>query len=111
MLFENITSIFPEKEIILVLGVLSEKGIGMFEKLIKHARTVITVSPDSYRAMSSEDALRDTLKFNKNAKSFKIVSDGLIYAEKEANRFKNPLIIATGSLYLASDVKNYYSCK
>ncbi len=109
MLYDNAEAIFGGRNIILVLGVLKEKGVGMFERLIKRASLVINVTPDSYRAMNSSDALSDTLKINRNAVAFDSIPAALEYAEKYAAQLENPLILATGSLYLASDVKNYYT--
>lgn len=111
MLYDNISEIFSQHELILVLGVLQEKGVDMFEALIKRASYVINVTPDSYRSMSARDALQQTAKFNKNATAFDSVSSALEYAEKLAESLDNPLIISTGSLYLACDVKNYYTRK
>ena len=109
MLFENVNSIFSDKDIVLVLGVLEEKGVGMFEPLIKRSAMVINVTPDSYRAMPAEKALQSTLEFNPEAKAFDSIEEGLVYAEREAKKLENPLIIATGSLYLASDVKKFFN--
>ena len=109
MLYENISSIFAEKDLILVLGVLKEKGVGMFESLIRRAKLVINVTPDSYRSMPALQAHEETVMYNSNSVAFEDIPQALIYAEKQAKNLKDPLIIATGSLYLASDIKNYYS--
>ncbi len=109
MLYENITSIFNEKDLILVLGVLKEKGVGMFESLVRRAKLVINVTPDSYRSMPALQAREETILYNSNSVAFEDIRQALIYAEKQAKNLKDPLIIATGSLYLASDIKNYYS--
>ena len=81
----------------------------MFEPLIKRSAMVINVTPDSYRAMPAEKALQSTLEFNPEAKAFDSIEEGLVYAEREAKKLENPLIIATGSLYLASDVKKFFN--
>ncbi|MBQ9921140.1 MAG: bifunctional folylpolyglutamate synthase/dihydrofolate synthase [Clostridia bacterium] len=109
MLVENVKTIFRDKNIILILGVLSEKGIGMFEELIKLADCVINVTPDSYRAMASADAKSDTEKINPNCVAFDSISDGISYALQKAETAEKPLILATGSLYLASDIKKYFN--
>lgn len=109
MLYDNVEAIFSDKSIVLVLGVLKEKGVGMFEPLIRKAKTVINVTPDSYRAMNCHEALQDTLKINSNAVCFDDISEALKYAEGLAAGLENPLILASGSLYLASDIKNYYT--
>lgn len=109
MLLENVKTIFPNKNIILVLGVLSEKGIGMFEELIKLANCVINVTPDSYRAMSAKDAATDTIKINPDCTYYDSIENGISYSLQRAKDMKDPLILATGSLYLASDVKKYFN--
>lgn len=109
MLYDNVEAIFGSKDIVLVLGVLNEKGVGMFEQLIKRAKLVINVTPNSYRAMDAHEAMLQTQEFNTNAVAFDSIPEGLAYAEKQTKHLCDPLILSTGSLYLASDIKNYYT--
>ncbi|MBE6688165.1 MAG: bifunctional folylpolyglutamate synthase/dihydrofolate synthase [Ruminococcaceae bacterium] len=109
MLYDNIKAIFPDSELILVLGVLKEKGVSMFEPLIRHANQVINVTPDSYRSMDSVEALQETLQYTSSAVSYDSIPQALRYAHDRAKLLSKPLIVCTGSLYLASDIKNYYS--
>lgn len=109
MLYENVQNIFGDCELILVLGVLKEKGVGMFKRLIKKAKLVINVTPDSYRSMNAHDAFKETVLINPRAIAFDSIAEALKHADNYSKALKTPLILATGSLYLASDIKNYYT--
>ena len=113
---ESIKELFPDKKIIIIIGVMSDKDIeGILKPLMQIAESVVLTKPKGERAAPSEKLYEIALKIQKNnedCRSSSIVktnsvADALTYAKKEC-REKN-IILVTGSFYTAGEAKEISS--
>ncbi len=98
VLRETIKDFFPDRNLILVVGMSVNKDIeGVRSILFPLADAVIAVKSSNYRSASPEEVLG-----NHEGRAFQTVKEGM----KEARRLagKNSLIVVTGSFYVLSDV-------
>ena len=91
--------------LILVLGVLRDKNYPkMVKEIVPIANTVITVEPDSNRALKVEDLVEEVKKYNCNCIIGKDIEKAIKKALEIAN--EKDLICFAGSIYLAGKVRS-----
>lgn len=103
---------FPQKRIILILGILKNKDVeGIARPLCSLADKVILVRVNSPRALAPEKIREVILEFfeNKNILIKKKVEDAILLARDLA--YPEDLICITGSVHLAGEVLAFYQEK
>ena len=101
---DSLTSLFPDKKIIYILGVLSDKNVDkMLEKLYSNAACFITLTPDSDRAVNAEMLAEKIRAAGFNAWNYINVDEAVRYAFEMAKN--DGVICSLGSLYLAGRVR------
>ncbi|MCQ2496081.1 MAG: bifunctional folylpolyglutamate synthase/dihydrofolate synthase [Lachnospiraceae bacterium] len=101
---DSLTDLFPDKKIIYILGVLSDKNVDkMLDKLYTNAECFITLTPESERALTA-DLLAEKIKAaGFDAWNYINIEEAVKAAFKMAGEDK--IICSLGSLYLAGPVK------
>lgn len=101
---ESVGKYFPNKNIILILGILSDKQVdNMVEVIAKDAKKVITVTPNSERAELAEDLLEIVKKVNDKCEYEKSYEEALRKAREYAE--SEDIILISGSLYMIGDMR------
>lgn len=101
---ESLNSLFPEKKIIFILGVLSDKSFDkMLEILYPKAERFITLTPDSPRALKGSELARIINDAGPTAEDFESIDDAVRYAIDRSG--KDGIICSLGSLYLAGNIR------
>ena len=100
---ETLRELFPEKKIVLLLGMLADKDVtGVLEAVAPLAEAVVTVTPPSPRALDAE-ALRQRLPHDVPGCACLSVEEGVRVAAMAAG--PGGAVCALGSLYLSGDVR------
>ncbi|MBV4431185.1 bifunctional folylpolyglutamate synthase/dihydrofolate synthase [Clostridium tyrobutyricum] len=100
----NIETYFEYKDIILILGILADKQVDkMIETIAPLAKTVIAVTPNSYRAESSDELNKIILKYNDTSRAFYSYEDA--YREALSCADEDDIIVISGSLYMIGDMR------
>jgi dihydrofolate synthase/folylpolyglutamate synthase len=112
----SIKELFPEKRIIIVIGVMSDKDIeGILAPLMQIAEHVVLTKPKGERAASTEKLYEIALKIQKSNEDYRLssivktnsVADALTHAKKE--RSGDNIIVVTGSFYTTGEAKKILS--
>lgn len=101
---ESIEEYFDYKKLILILGILADKEVNkMVQEIAPMAQKIITVSPNTYRAESSEELCEIVKKVNPNSES---KSDYRNAYETALSYCDNDdLLVISGSLYMIGDMR------
>lgn len=95
----SIESVFGDKKIVFVYGVLKDKDYNDEIKLIhENAKAFVTFTPDSPRALKAEDLKKQIEAYSDNVVAKSNVNDAVDYA---IEHFKDDVIIIFGTLYSA----------
>lgn len=104
---KSIQLYFNNKRIIFIIGVLCDKE---YESVIKNtvdlANLIITITPDSPRALSSNELAKVVQKYHDNVIDAKNVKNALKIAEEHSS--KDDVIISFGSLSYLGEIYQYY---
>lgn len=110
---ESLNKYFNYSKLILIIGILGDKDVEhMLEKIIPSAEEIITVTPNSPRAMSATELkLKIERITSKKVSSFDRYEEAFGYAKDISN--EDDMILICGSLYMIGDmrkivVKNVY---
>lgn len=99
---EAITSIFAYKNLILVLGISSDKDIeGICANLLPISSTVFFTRANTPRAASPQDLRKKTQSYGKETTLTHTVDEAIELARQEAK--PEDLILVTGSLYVVGE--------
>lgn len=103
---ESLYKYFPDRKIVFILGILVDKDADdMLNVIMPLALEVITLTPDSPRAISAED-LADKIKARGiPAVPYTFAGEGVREAVRKAG--KDGVVCALGSLYLAGEIREY----
>lgn len=97
---------FDNKKITYIFGVMKDKNYTEMIKLIKaNAKSVYAVNVNSSRALDSISLCSELNKQGINAQSFPTVNDAIDHSLNNADQ--DDVICIFGSLYLASDARDY----
>ena len=95
---------FSGKKMTLLIGMLKDKDIdSVLEILIDKFDKVITTTPDSDRAISSEELKEKIEKYIDNVISISKIEDAVKYVFE--NTEKDEIIISAGSLYMIGHIR------
>lgn len=103
-LTDSVKKYFKYNKMILILGILADKQIdAMVGKIAPMADKIITVSPHSLRAESSDNLKDAILNYNRNCENI----DDYEQALKKAVSYlqKGDLLLISGSLYMIGDMR------
>ncbi len=99
---------FPDKKILFVAGVLSDKEYDrMMDHVLPIAKKFYTVTPDSPRALSAEDLAEFLRSRNAEASPFDSVESAVKAALSEAS--DSDVICVFGSLYYVGPVRELFT--
>ena len=104
---KSLNSLFNDKKIIIVMGVMADKDITKrLEYILPLSDSFITVTPNNPRAMRADDLADILCSHGKQAISCKNMSDA---AKKAITMLEdNSIICALGSLYMAAEIKKAF---
>ena len=95
---------FREKKMTLLIGMLKDKDVNsVLETLINKFDKVITTTPDSDRAISSDELKEKVEKYIDNVFSIPKIEDAVKYINENAKN--DEIIISAGSLYMIGHVR------
>ena len=95
---------FREKKMTLLIGMLKDKDVNsVLETLINKFDKVITTTPDSDRAISSDELKEKVEKYIDNVISIPKIEDAVKYINENAKN--DEIIISAGSLYMIGHVR------
>ncbi len=105
----SLKKLFGDEKIIYILGILGDKDIdGMLSLLYTNAKSFITLTPESSRALEGEK-LADRLRSDGfEAVSFKKPKEAVSYAFDLCSNVEGACICSLGSLYLAGEVRKVF---
>lgn len=105
---ESLNNYFPGERVVFLIGVLADKDyLGLTARLAPLARSFITVTPDSNRALSAAvlgKVLKET--YHLPVMVCASVQEGIETAQKEAG--PQGLVCCVGSLYLAGEARSCF---
>jgi dihydrofolate synthase/folylpolyglutamate synthase len=102
---EAMEKYFPEKKIILVIGMLRDKPIEeTMREIVPYARVVILTPPPSERSADLEDLVRTARKYNENVVGIEDNVEALRKAVDMAR--EGDVVVVTGSFYLLGALGN-----
>lgn len=103
----NLEKYFPNKRRIILFGVLADKDyMGLASILNRVADSFVTITPESPRALKSEELAEALKVFNKPVVSAKTIEDGIEKAVEFAET--DGMVCSVGSLYTAGKVRGYF---
>lgn len=101
---ESLRALFPGQKLILLMGVMADKDVEeMLALLTPIAEAVVTVRPESPRAMPAEELADRVRRYQIPACACASVEEGLRIAAMAAG--PGGAVCALGSLYLAGEVR------
>jgi len=101
---------FPNKRIVLVLGIMVDKDWShIIRAIVPVAREVITCQIESERACPSRDIAREAESFNSNVIDCGSVKDAVSMARERAG--EEDVICITGSLYVVGEARRILKLK
>ncbi len=104
MLTENLNNYFPNKKVTFVIGVMKDKDYAkVIKEILPIAYRIITVTPDYYRALPSEQLWEYIKQYHHNTICSSTISEGVKEAKKLATN--EELICVFGSLYMAGEAR------
>jgi dihydrofolate synthase/folylpolyglutamate synthase len=108
VLARNLDRYFPDKDKILIFGVLKDKKYDeMVHEVVPCANTVITVTPDSDRALEARELAGMVETYCKNVIIGDTIEDAVRISMKIAG--ENDVICAFGSLYYIGAVRSLFN--
>ncbi len=103
-LTENVRDYLAGRPLTVLTGVLADKDYHcMYPSIAPYAKTYVTVTPDSPRAMSAEDLRTYLLQFGKPVTACETIEAGVLEAIREAGA--GGVVLAYGSLYMAGAIR------
>ena len=101
---ESLKALFPGKKLVILMGVMVDKDVeDMLNLLSPIAEAVVTVRPDSPRAMGAAELAALVRRRGVPTCACESVEEGLRIAAMAAGQ--DGVVCALGSLYLAADVR------
>lgn len=100
----NLNYYFPGKRAVILIGMLADKDYSEVCDLVEpYAEQFVTVTPDSYRALSAEDLAKQLSRYGKPVTPCASVAEGV----KRACELAGPegLVCAFGSLYMTGEIR------
>lgn len=98
-------ALLSEYEITLVFGMLQDKDIEQVSDLLMpHVKQVITVAPNSDRAMSAEELAAKLQKYDKRVEVSTSIREAIERAEQMTD-LRSGAIVYAGSLYMIGEVR------
>lgn len=100
----NLKYYFPGKPAVILIGVLADKDYGEVCSIVEPcAGQFVTVTPDSYRALSAETLAEQLSRYGKPVTACATVAEGVAKACELAG--SEGLVCAFGSLYMTGDIR------
>lgn len=108
MLQDYVLNQLADKRRVLLTGVLTEKlDDDMLNELATLGHDIVTVTPDSYRAMTGAELAERFASVGHHAHPCESVSEGIALAKSLAG--DNGIVVAAGSLYLMGELRTVLS--
>lgn len=108
---ESIRSVFEDEKLIMIFGVLADKDYtDMIESILPMAREILTVTPDSPRALPAErtaQVISELSGGEMKVSAYETIGQAIEAAFAKAGT--TVPICAVGSLYMVGDIKKYVS--
>jgi dihydrofolate synthase/folylpolyglutamate synthase len=112
LLAVSVKTLFPDKKIILIVGIMDDKDIkGILYPLAHISESVILTKPGYDRAASPEKLKKNIMDFtgiHASIMSTDTVYDAIELAKTRCR--KDNIILVTGSFYTAGEVKEIFGC-
>lgn len=106
-LYENINKYFPNKGKIFIFGVLRDKEYGsMIEVIAPIADIIITVTPNSERALPAVELAKIIKPYCNNVLVSDTIKAGIMQAIQAYT--ENDIICVFGSLYYIGEIRQYF---
>ena len=103
-LVQYVDNFLPDRRRVLLTGVLSDKlQPEMLGQMVHIARQIVTVTPDTPRAMPASEYAAHLNALGAEAIPAETLAEGLALAKEKAG--KNGIVIAAGSLYFAGGLR------
>jgi len=100
----NLNYYFPGKQAVILIGMLADKDYAEVCDIVEpYAERFVTVTPDSYRALSAEDLAKQLSRYGKPVTACGTVAEGVKRACELAG--SDGLVCAFGSLYMTGDIR------
>ena len=109
---EALRWLFGDRKITYILGILSDKNIdAMLNKLYTNAKSFITLTPESTRALAGEKLAERLRGAGFEAVNFDTPQEAVDYAMEKAEQSvgTDEVICSLGSLYLAGDIRSCFA--
>ena len=108
---DTLSSLYPGRRVVFVVGLMADKDWeGVIDPVAPLAKEFITVSPDIPRALDAgELARRISERYGTAARPAPSVREGISAAVSKLEG--DDIACAFGSLYMVSDVRNYFGFK
>jgi len=111
-LSDSVKTLFPDKKIILIIGIMDDKNIhGILHPLVHISGNIILTKPKYDRSALPEKLYNHIMDFKDIASPVMVTSsvhEALELAKKLYR--KDNIILATGSFYTAGEVKEIFGC-
>ncbi len=96
---------FPQKEILLIIGVLADKDYrAMIDLLVPMAKRIYTVTPDSPRALRAADLAKQLSCYEKPTDVCSGAAEAVAKAFADAR--EDDVICSVGSLYMIGEIRS-----
>lgn len=96
---------FPQKEILLIIGVLADKDYrAMIDLLVPLAKRIYTVTPDSPRALRAADLAKQLSCYEKPTDVCSSAAEAVAKAFADAR--EDDVICSVGSLYMIGEIRS-----
>ena len=97
----------PDMRVVFLTGILADKDYMEIIRILSSvSKEFVTVTPDSYRALSSDQLASSLRSLSLNVSSCSTVEEGIETAISLAN---GGMVCCVGSLYLAGEVRRHFS--
>ena len=107
---ENLMHYFPEEKHILLVGVLRDKDArAIFSILNEAADEYICIKPNSSRALEARELAELLGQFEKPVTVCETIEEGIYRAQQRAKESCG-MVCATGSLYMAGEIRACFGC-
>ncbi|GEN49995.1 bifunctional folylpolyglutamate synthase/dihydrofolate synthase [Alkalibacterium pelagium] len=104
---ENISYLFPDEQLIFVVGMMKDKAYeDMIEQILPFSEKILTVSPDPYRGFDAEGTADWLDAQGQESQAFKSVDELIV--ELKSQSYLNRKVIVFGSLYLIGDMRRLW---
>ncbi len=111
-LADSVKTLFPDKKVILIVGIMNDKDIkGILNPLVHISEFIILTKPKYERAALPEKLEKNIMGFagiHASIMSTDTVYDAIELAKKHCR--KDNIILVTGSFYTAGEVKEIFGC-